>query len=627
MAVVEESRKNDEGPEGAARYLGVLRYGARALHLVWTTSHTLTLSIAFFTLIAGTVPAAAAYIGKLVVDGVVLAANSGATADREVVLFWVVVEGLMIMTVAGSQRGLITCQYLLRAVMGHRITTMILEKALTLRLDDFENPELHDRMMQARREAVSRPVQLVTGTFTLIRDTVSLISYGVLLLQFSGWAVAIIVLAGLPAFLVEARFSGEAFRFLKSKTPEMRERNYLETVVTREDFAKELLIFRLGRKLIERYHALFHKTYSRDRKLQLKRGVWGFILGTFSSAALYGAYIWIVLEAIAGRLTIGEMTMYLVLFRQGQAAVTSSLTSIGVMYENNLYLSTLYLFLEYPVPKHSGREVTAVDTDDGLRLEDVTYTYPGSNRPAVDHVSFHLKPGQQLALVGENGSGKTTLVKLLTRLYEPDEGQIVLHGRDIQQWHVQDLRRRLAAIFQDFVRFKLTVGENIGAGDVDHLDDKERWVEAAKQALALPMIESLPEGFDTRLGRSFAGGFELSGGQWQKVALARLFMRKDADIFILDEPTASVDAEAEAEIFSHVREVTEGRMSILISHRLSMPRSADLILVMAGGRIIERGKHSELMALDGRYAELFRLQASGYRDSFAGDCSESSDDD
>lgn len=590
-------------------------YGARALRLVWSTSRWLTLALALFTILTGTLPAAAAYIGKLVVDGVVRAAESGAEADREAVLVWVVIEGLIILVVAGAQRGIVTCQALLRAVMGHRITSMIMEKALTLHLDQFEDPDLHDTMMQARREAITRPVSLVTGTFSLVRDCIALISYGVLLLQFSGWAVAIILLAGLPAFIVEARFSGEAFRFLRSKTPEMRERQYIETVITREDFAKELLVFRLGRTLLSRYHDLFHRLYVRDRSLQLRRGIWGFVLGAISSVALYGSYVWITLETIGGHLTIGEMTMYLVLFRQGQGAVTSALTSIGVMYENNLFLSTLYSFLEYEVPRVSGDATDGPDPDDGLRFEAVTFTYPDSEVPAVEGVSFHLRLGQQLALVGENGSGKTTLIKLLTRLYTPDQGRILFHGRDVREWDLVALRQRIAVIFQDFVRYKFSIGENIGVGDVDHFDDKPRWRQAAAQALATPMIESLPASYETRLGRSFKGGHELSGGQWQKVALARLFMRDEADLYILDEPTAAVDAEAEAQIFEHVRETTQGRMSILISHRLSFPRTADTIIVMSSGRIIERGSHQELMELEGRYAELFRLQASGYRDS------------
>ncbi len=604
--------KNDDDP-GALRFLGVFRYGGRALSLVWATSRGLTVVLALFTVLAGTLPAAAAYVGKLVVDGVIRAAESGLASDRNHVLAWVGLEGTLILLIAMSQRGLTTCQSLLRAVLGHRISTLILQKALTLHLAQFEDADLHDEMSQARREAISRPVALVTGTFALIKDLIALVTYGGLLFQFSGWAVLIVAAAGLPAFIVEARFSGLAFRFLRTKTPEMRERNYLETVITREDFAKEIMVFRLGKILLERYNELFWSLFFRDRKLQLRRGFWGFILGAISTLALYGAYVWVILSTVKGELTIGEMTMYLVLFRQGQGSVTTALTSIGGMYENNLYLSTLYSFLEHEVPRSTGAATSGPSPDDGLRVEHVTFTYPGAAQPALVDVSFHIAPGQQIALVGNNGSGKTTLVKLLARLYEPESGKIFLEGRDITEWDIDALRERFAVIFQDFVRFKFTVGENIGAGDTAHFLDRGRWETAAQLALAQEDIEQLPEGFDTRLGRSFKGGTELSGGQWQKIALARLFIRQDADIFILDEPTAAVDAKAESQVFEHVYQTTRGKMCILISHRLSFPKNADQILVLSRGKIIERGSHAELMALGGRYSELFQLQAAGYQ--------------
>lgn len=599
---------------GATKYLGVFRYGARALRLIWSTNKTLSLFLALFTLMTGTIPAAAAYVGKLVVDGVVLAAGTSDLTDRNDVLFWVGIEGLLILALAMAQRGADTSQTLLRAILGHRIITMIFEKAMTLQLENFEDPEVHDKMLQARNEAVSRPVALVTGTFGLIRDALSLCTYGWLLFQFSGWAVVVIAAAGLPAFLVELRFSGVAFRFLLSKTPETRVRKYLEAVITREDFAKETLVFRLGKKIMSRYNDLFWRLYRRDRQIQLQRGFWGFILGAVSTIALYGAYLWIILSAIAGQLTIGEMTMYLVLFRQGQAAVTSALAGIGGMYENNLYLSNLFSFLELDVPDSEGTATEGTDAKEGLRFENVTFTYPDATHPALEEVSFELRPGHQLALVGENGSGKTTLVKLLARLYEPDSGSIFLHGRNIKDWDVESLRQKIAIVFQDFVQYRFTVGENIAIGDVDHFDDREAWARAAKLGLLDEEIEKFPKQYDTQLGKAFKGGYELSGGQWQRLALSRLFMRQDAEIYVLDEPTAAVDARAEAEVFEHVRRTADNRMCVLISHRLSFSRSADEIIVLAGGEIVERGSHEQLMELGGTYSELFELQASGYHD-------------
>lgn len=597
-------------PEGEG---GVFRHGGRALLLVWRTSRLLTVLLSLLTLVTGVVPAAAAYVGKLVVDGVVRAAASGRAEDLRTVLGWVALEGSLIVLVAGAQRGIVTCQALLRALLGHRISTAILQKALTLRLEHFEDPVLHDRMMRARQEATSRPLSLVNFTFALITNAVSLASYGWLLLQFSGWAVLIVAAAGVPAFIVEARYSRHAFRFFQGKTPEMRERAYIERLITIEDFAKELLVFRIGPKLLGRYNEIFQRLYAQDRRIQLRRGLWGFALGSLGAAALYGAYAWIILETVGGRLTIGEMTMYLVLFRQGQAAVTGALTAVGGLYQDNLYLSNLFTFLEHEVEPQPGEALSGPEPDEGIRFEGVSFTYPGTKRPAVKDVSFSLRPGQKLALVGQNGSGKTTLVKLLTRLHDPESGRITLDGRDLKEWSVEALRARIAVIFQDFVRFKLTVGENIGVGDVEHLEDEERWEEAARLGTADRFIARLPERYLTRLGKAFRGGHELSGGQWQKVALARAFMRKGADIFVLDEPTAAMDAEAEARIFEHVRKTTEERMTIFISHRLAAARTADEILVLADGEIAERGDHETLMARGGRYYHLFQLQSEAYK--------------
>jgi ATP-binding cassette subfamily B protein/ATP-binding cassette subfamily C protein len=307
------------------------------------------------------------------------------------------------------------------------------------------------------------------------------------------------------------------------------------------------------------------------------------------------------------------MTMYLAVFRQGQSTFAAMLTSIGGMYEDNLYLSNLYEFLEQKISQPQGKASRGILPNDGMRFENVTFTYPGSTKPALNGISLHLKPGEKLAIVGENGSGKTTLIKLLTRLYVPDSGRILLDGVDLQQWDIDVLRRRIAVIFQNFVRYQFTVGENVGVGDVDYMKDEGRWQSAAEKGMARPFIESMPEGFSTQLGRWFKGGQELSGGQWQKIALSRAFMRSGADILVLDEPTAAMDAEAEMQVFDRLRAIAHNQMVVLISHRFSTVRMADTIVVMAGGEIIEGGTHEELLALGGRYARLFSLQASGYQ--------------
>ncbi|MGD9388227.1 MAG: ABC transporter ATP-binding protein, partial [Gammaproteobacteria bacterium] len=381
----------------------------------------------------------------------------------------------------------------------------------------------------------------------------------------------------------------------------------------REDHAKEVQLFALGPKLLQRYREIFRKLYREDRNLTLRRDGWGFVFGLLGTLTLYGAYAWVAFTTIAGRITLGQMTMYMMLFRQGQAAVSASLSAISGMYEDNLYLSTLYEYLETPVPERAGELQHGPDPADGVRFDRVSFTYPGAETPALRDIDLHIAPGESLALVGENGSGKTTLIKLLAGLYTPTSGRILLDGQDLREWDPEALRRRIGVIFQDFARYQFTVGENIGAGDVTHFEDQPRWEQAASEGMALPFIETLPGRFDTQLGKWFKDGRELSGGQWQKIALARAFMRSGADILVLDEPTAAMDAAAEAKIFEHFRQLTRNRIAILISHRFSTVRMADQIVVIDGGQIIERGSHAELMALDGHYAHLFSLQARGYR--------------
>jgi ATP-binding cassette subfamily B protein len=603
-------------PFDLARFLGVFQYSRRAVELVWTTNHSLTISLALLTLIAGTLPAGVAFVGAKIVDGVIAAvkihAASGAT-DYVPVLRWVILEALIVAAIAGAQRGLSLCQSLLRAQLANRVNVMILDKALTLSLEQFEDSEFYDKLTRARREASSRPLSLVMRTFGLVQNGVSLVSFGILLTRFSPWAVVILIVAGLPSFIAETRFSGDAFRLFRWRSPETRMQMYLETALAREDHAKEVKLFELGPLLLGRYRGIYDKLYTADRDLTIRRDSWGFALGLLSTAALYSAYAWIAIEAIVTRITVGQMTMYLMLFRQGQAAVSAILAAIGGMYEDNLYLSTLYEYLEQPVPPIRGSATRGPKPDDGIRFENVEFRYPGAEQAALSGISLHIHPGQSLALVGENGSGKTTLIKLLTRLYQPTAGRILLEGLDLDEWDEPTLRRRIGVIFQDFVRYQLLVGENIGAGDVRYFDDRERWRVAADKGMATPFIRELPSQFETQLGKWFKDGRELSGGQWQRIALARAFMRSEADILVLDEPTAAMDAAAEAQVFEHFQSLTHDRIAILISHRFSTVRMADQIAVLDQGRVVELGSHEALVQQDGVYARLFQLQARGYR--------------
>ena len=600
-----------QDPTTLRGFFGVFRYSRRALELVWSTNRPLTLALAGCTLAGGILPAAVAYVGSLIVDAVVSAIRSGGGAGHALQL--VLLEGLLVAAISAAQRGISFCQSLLRAQLGQRVNVMILEKALTLDLQHFEDSEFYDKLTRARREASTRPLSLVMRTFFLVQNGISLVSFGALLAHFSPWAVVVLLLAGLPAFVAEAKFSGDAFRLFRWRSPETRMQIYLETVLAREDHVKEVKLFGLGTRLLERYQAIFRRLYQEDRALTIRRDLWGFFLSLIGSGALYGAYAWIAISTVRQLISIGQMTMYVALFRQGQTTVSAMLTAVGGMYEDNLYLSTLYEYLETEVILPTGSSVRGPHPEDGIRFEDVSFTYPGAQEAALENITLHLVPGTSLALVGENGSGKTTLIKLLTRLYAPTSGRILLDGQDLAEWDEAALRERIGVIFQDFARYQLLVGENVGAGDERYFEDEERWRAAAVKGRASDFIDMLPAGYQTQLGKWFKDGRELSGGQWQKIALSRAFMRSRADILVLDEPTAAMDAQAEAEVFEHFRQLARERITILISHRFSTVRMADQIVVLNNGHIIERGSHEELMQLHGRYAQLFTLQARGYR--------------
>jgi ATP-binding cassette subfamily B protein len=436
----------------------------------------------------------------------------------------------------------------------------------------------------------------------------------VLLLRFSPWLVIILLVTSIPAFIAETRFAEEGFRLLTYRAPETRQINYLARLLTEDNSAKEIKLFNLGDTLLTRYMTLFEKFFQEDKSLALRRAIAGFGLGLIATLGFYGSYAWIVWQTVHGRISLGDMTLYLTIFRQGQTTFQSILSGIGSIYENNLFMANLFDFLglkaQMKIASHTRR--LPVSLRQGIEFRGVGFRYPESEEWALRDVDLSIAPGEKIALVGPNGAGKTTLIKLLSRLYDPTEGRIFIDGIDIRELDPLDLRQRIGVIFQDFVRYHLAASENVGFGQIEALDREEQIIESARKSGAHSIIENLPNGYQTMLGRWFHGGHELSIGQWQKIALARAFMR-DAEILVLDEPTASLDAETEYEIFRRFQELTVGKMAILISHRFSTVRMADRIIVIQEGRIVEIGSHEELLSQRGIYGHLFGLQAEGYR--------------
>ncbi|MFO0660956.1 MAG: ABC transporter ATP-binding protein [Polyangiaceae bacterium] len=602
----------------------------RTLALVWRNSPWGVSAMALSTLASATLPLGVAWAGKRIVDAVL-------ASDREQVIRWVLTELALVALLALAARGGMLVRSLVGSSLGLDVNARILDKALTLELRDFEDPELYDQLTKARREASMRPISVVNGTFLIIQSVVSLVGYVALLGSLSGWAIAGLVLSSLPATIAEVKFSGQAFRLRSWRAPESRKLNYLEVVLASDTYAKEVKALGIGPLLLGRYRELGQTIVREDRSLAIKRAFWGWLLSLVATGAFYGCYLALALAAVTRAISLGDMTLYIASLRQGQSAFQSLLSSLGGMYEDNLYMSNLFAYLAAPTreplqgsqPPVSGdqrstqtetnepstreRATATSSSDEVVRFEKVSFTYPGQPTPALREISLSIRAGEHLAIVGQNGSGKSTLIKLLTGLYTPTSGAIFVDGRDVRAWDREALRSRISVVFQDFNRYQLSLRENVGLGSVEHADDASRVHRSLERAGAQDMIAGLPSGLETALGRHFRrDGVELSGGQWQKVAIARAFMRDEADILILDEPTAALDAEAEQAVFERFQSLTKGRTTVLISHRFPTVRTADRILVLADGAIEEQGSHDALIERAGRYARMFKLQAQGY---------------
>ena len=587
----------------------------QALRLVWQTNPAATVGLAFLTLAGALLPATQAWVGKLIVDGVVASIQAGHDSDRvRTVFYYLILELILFLLSTAFNHSRRLIQQLIQLQLANRIRAEIIRKALTLEMAFFEHPDFYDRLQNARREGGYKPVELVNDSFQIVQNTITMISFAALMLRFSPWLVVILLATSIPAFIAETRFSEQGFRLLTRRAPETRQINYLARLLTEDSAAKEIKLFNLGEKLLARYVTLFAKFFEEDKSLAVRRAAVGFSLGLIATMGFYGSYAWIVWRTVQGIISLGDMTLYLTIFRQGQSTFQSILSAVGNIYENNLFMANYFEFLDIKPQMSVAAPVKKlpVSMARGIEFRRVGFRYPDSEEWVLRDVDLSIRPGEKIALVGHNGAGKTTLIKLLSRLYDPTEGVILFDGIDIRDLDPLELRQRIGVIFQDFVRYHLPASENIGFGQIEASDQMDQIIASARKSGAHTMIENLPEGYQTMLGRWFHGGHELSLGQWQRIALARAFMR-DAEILVLDEPTASLDAQTEYEIFRHFQELTEGKMAILISHRFSTVRMADRIVVIEGGRIAEIGSHQELLRREGVYAQLFAMQAEGYR--------------
>ncbi len=599
---------------------GTLTSLPRVLRLVWSTSATLTTLLALLYLAQGFVPVFSVTITGLVIDSVVKAINIHSTAP-----IWIPIGLQLGITLFSSLLSNLSniVQQLLQEQVANRVQLDILKKANTLDLAFFENPEFYDKMRQAANQSSYQPVSMISQTFDLGRTVVTLVSLIFLLFHLAWWLAIVALIIPIPAFFSSTRYGWRGYQLMRRQSPGRRLMAYFVTLMTTDTYNKEVKLFNLGDFFIGKFWDLATGLYKQDKKLLLRRYNINFVWAGLTVVANTVIYLYVALQAVAGRITLGGLTLYTQTAVQVGQNFQGLLNGISSTYENTLYVNTLFDFLEYqpkimsppnPQPVDPPIEVEGLD----IEFRDVSFTYPGKDvetQAALKRVSFTIHAGEAIALVGRNGAGKTTLVKLLTRLYEPDEGEILIGGRNIKEYDLKELRAQVGVIFQDYVNYYMTAQENIGVGRVDKIESKELVISAARKSGASAVIEKLPQGYDTMLGRWFKDlkdSTQLSGGEWQKIALARAFMR-DARILVLDEPTSALDAQAEYEVFTKFRELTKGKTAVFISHRFSTVRLADRIYVIENGSILESGSHQELITLDGRYAQLFNLQAEAYR--------------
>jgi ATP-binding cassette subfamily B protein len=610
-------------PRSLRERFGALRNLPPFLSLIWQTSRGMTAATLVLRLIRALLPVATLYIGKLIIDEVVVRMEtpgapstladwvSSGLLDRLLWLLAIEFALAVLSDVLGRMVSLLDS--LLAERFSNTTSVRLMEHAATLDLEDFEDSELQDRLDRARRQASGR-MTLMGQLFGQAQDVVTIISFAAGLVIYAPWLILLLLIALVPAFLGEAHFNAQSYAITYARTPQQRELDYVRQTGASVETAKEVKIFGLNAFLIDRYRRLAEGFYQANRELAVRRAGWGGVLTALGTIGYYVAYAYLAWRTLSGQFSIGDLTFLAGSFRRLRTLLEGLLIGFSQTAGQALYLDDLFSFFEIEPEIHSPENPRAFPQPirEGFTFDDVGFIYPGAERWAVRHLRFTLHAGEVLALVGENGAGKTTLVKLLARLYDPDEGRILLDGHDLREYDLDELRSHIGVIFQDFVRYHLTAADNIAVGRIEARDDRARIEAAAERSLANEVIEKLPAGYDQMIGKRFRTGVDLSGGEWQKVAIARAYMR-DAELLILDEPTAALDARSEFEVFQRFKELSVGKTAVLISHRFSSVRMADRILVLSEGTVEAAGTHEELLAQRGRYAELFELQAAGYR--------------
>jgi len=585
----------------------------RFFKLIWQTHPAMALANLLLRLIKSLIPLGMLIVGKEIIDEVILQ-SSLETKSLDQLWWWIGLELVLVVVSEVLNSGIILLDSLLGDLVSNKTSVALIRHAATLDLYQFEDPTFYDKLERARRQTNNRTL-LMSQVLAQVQDSITLVSLGAGLIAFNPWLILILVLAVIPSFIGETRFNQLSYSLTRSWTPERRELDYLRYIGASDQTAKEVKIFNLAGFLEERFDRLSRRYYEANKALSVKRASWSLGLSFLSTLAYYGAYVFIALQAVQAVITIGTLTFLAGAFDRMRNMLQQILSRFSRIAESALYLQDLFDFfdLRSDITSLPDARPFPEKVKEGFTFHDVSFKYPGSDRYAIRNLSFHLPAGKKLALVGENGAGKTTLVKLLARLYEPDSGYITVDGIDLRNIELHSLRDNIGIIFQDYVRFNLSAAENIAIGDILEKENEQKIVEAAEKSLADPMIRQLPLQYRQMLGKRFQDGTELSGGQWQKIALARAYLR-DAQLLILDEPTASLDARAEKEVFDRFAELISGKTAVLISHRFSTVRMADLILFLENGQLLEMGSHHALLEAKGKYAELFHLQAKGYQD-------------